>query len=90
MKAITPFIVWAYLVAATISEVFIYYRVPPGAFVYESIGVLAVTKAVLIAMYFMHLKYEPRPLHYLILIPVILIFVLIITLVFSFGVPAPP
>ncbi len=89
MRAITPFIVWAYLVAATVLEVIVYYKVPAGDLVYESIGVLAVTKAVLIAMYFMHLKYEPRPLHYLILIPVILIFVLIITLVFSFGTPPP-
>ena len=88
MKVLTTIVVWAYLVAATVAEVIVYYRVPGGDLVYLSIGVLAVTKAVLIAMYFMHLKYEPRPLHYLILIPVILIFVLIMALVFSFGTPA--
>jgi len=88
LKVLTTMIVWAYLVAATIAEVVVFYRVPAGDLVYESIGVLAVTKAVLIAMYFMHLKYEPRPLHYLILVPVILIFVLIMALVFSFGTPA--
>ncbi len=88
MRAITPFIVWTYLVAATVLEVIVFYKIPTGALVYESIGVLAVTKAVLIAMYFMHLKYEPRPLHYIILVPVILIFVLIMALVFSFGTPA--
>jgi cytochrome c oxidase subunit 4 len=87
LKVLTTIIVWAYLVAATVAEVIVFYRVPAGDLVYESIGVLAVTKAVLIAMYFMHLKYEPRPLHYLILIPVILIFVLIMALVFSFGSP---
>jgi cytochrome c oxidase subunit 4 len=87
LKVLTTIIVWAYLVAATVAEVIVFYRVPAGDIVYESIGVLAVTKAVLIAMYFMHLKYEPRPLHYLILIPVILIFVLIMALVFSFGTP---
>ena len=89
MRRITPIIVWAYLVAATVLEVVVFYTIPTGTTVYESIGVLAVTKAVLIAMYFMHLKYEPRPLHYIILIPVILVFVLIMALVFSFGTPPP-
>ena len=85
MKALTPLIVWSYLIAATVSEVFIYYVLPTSDLVYESIGVLAVTKAVLIGMYFMHLKYEPRPLHYIILAPVVLTFVLVISLVFSYA-----
>ena len=83
MKAITPIAVWICLMAATVAEVFIFYSVPTKNLVYELIGGLAVLNGVLIAVFSMNLKDEPRLLHYIILAPVILIFVVILALVFS-------
>ncbi len=77
--------VWIYLVAATVAEVLLFYLLPASTLVNSSIGLLAASKAVLIVMYYMHLKYEPRPLQYLILPPTLLVAVLILTLVFSIG-----
>jgi cytochrome c oxidase subunit IV len=75
--------VWIYLMAATVAEVLLFYLLPTSALVSLSIGLLAASKAVLIVMYYMHLKYEPRPIQYLILPPTLLVSVLILTLIFS-------
>ena len=40
---------------------------------------LAVWKAVLVALYYMHLRYEPRRLHLLVLSPLILIAILMLS-----------
>ncbi|MBI3859199.1 MAG: cytochrome C oxidase subunit IV family protein [Thaumarchaeota archaeon] len=85
MKIATTLIVWVYLVTATILEVVIYSEFPGSTLINLSIGILAASKAVLIVMYYMHLKYEPRPIQYLILPPTFLVAVLILTLVFSVG-----
>ena len=77
--------VWIYLMAATVAEVVLYYLLPASTLINLSIGLLAASKAVLIVMYFMHLKYEPRPIQYLILPPTLLVAVLILTLIFSVG-----
>ena len=77
--------VWIYLMAATVVEVMLYYLLPASTLINLSIGLLAASKAVLIVMYFMHLKYEPRPIQYLILPPTLLVAVLILTLIFSVG-----
>jgi caa(3)-type oxidase subunit IV len=75
--------VWAYLVAATVAEVIVFYSFPASTLVNTSIGVLAASKAVLIVLYFMHLRYEPRSVQLLIIAPAFLVVVLILTLVFS-------
>ena len=85
MKIVLTIAVWAYLVAATVAEVVVFYLLPGGELVNLSIGVLAASKAVLIVMYYMHLKYEPRPIQYLILPPTLLVAVLILTLIYSVG-----
>ncbi len=77
--------VWIYLVAATVAEVLLFYLLPASTLINSSIALLAASKAVLIVMYYMHLKYEPRPLQYLILPPTLLVAVLVLTLVFSIG-----
>ena len=83
MKIALTLGVWTYLAAATVAEVIFFYVFPASALINVSIGVLAASKAVLIVMYYMHLKYEPRPIQYLIFPPTILVAVLILTLVFS-------
>lgn len=75
--------VWAYLVAATVAEVVVFYLLPGSTLVYTSIGVLAASKAVLIVLYFMHLRYEPRSIQILIIPPAFLVVVLVLDLVFS-------
>lgn len=75
--------VWAYLVAATVAEVIVFYIFPASTLVNTSIGVLAASKAVLIVLYFMHLKYEPRSVQLLIIPPAFLVVVLVLTMVFS-------
>ncbi len=77
--------VWIYLIAATVAEVLLFYLLPASTLINLSIGLLAASKAVLIVMYYMHLRYEPRPIQYLILPPTLLVAVLILTLVFSIG-----
>jgi caa(3)-type oxidase subunit IV len=45
---------------------------------------LAVWKAVLVAMYFMHLKYEKRPLRILAVAPIPLAFILVLVVITEF------
>ena len=45
---------------------------------------LAVWKAVLVAMYFMHLKYEKRPLRILAVAPIPLAFILVLAVITEF------
>ncbi|MDV3244883.1 MAG: cytochrome C oxidase subunit IV family protein [Nitrososphaerales archaeon] len=85
MKAALTVGVWVYLLVATVTEVVFFDIFPRGFVTNLSIGLLAVSKAVLIVMYYMHLKYEPRPIKYLIVPPTLLVAVLILTLVYSIG-----
>ncbi len=85
MKIALTIGIWIYLVAATVLEVVIFYLLPAAAIVNLSIGILAASKAVLIVMYYMHLRYESRSIQFLILPPTLLVAVLILTLIFSVG-----
>ncbi len=85
MKIALTIGLWIYLVAATVLEVVIFYLFPASSIVNLSIGTLAASKAVLIVMYYMHLRYESRPIQFLILPPALLVAVLILTLIFSVG-----
>ncbi len=76
--------VLAYLIAATLAEVFLFYLLRSTGIVYVGIGIVAVTKAVLIASYFMELKYEPRPLRILTLLAAAFLTLMIIVMIFSF------
>ena len=46
--------------------------------------VLAVWKAVLVALYYMHLRYEPRPLHLLVIAPFPLVVILLVAVLTEF------
>ena len=85
MKVALTVGVWIYLVAATVAEVILFYFLPTSTLINLSIGLLAASKAVLIVMYYMHLKYEPRSIQYLIFPPTLLVAVLVLTLIFSIG-----
>jgi hypothetical protein len=83
MKNLASLGVWAYLIASNIAQVVIFYMNLPLAIAYLSIGVLAASNAVTIAIFTMELKNEPRSLHYLVLAPIVLVMVLILALGFS-------
>ncbi len=76
--------VLAYLIAATFAEVLLYDILKATSIVYLGIGIVATTKAVLIASYFMELKYEPRPLRILTLLAAAFLTLMIIVMIFSF------
>ena len=62
--------IWLYLLILTVVEVLVamLHFLPRKALI-GSLVVLAVWKALLVALYFMHLKFEPKKLIWTILIP---------------------
>jgi cytochrome c oxidase subunit 4 len=65
--------IWVYLGLLTVLELIVAYApIPKAAMVGLLIG-LAWTKAVLVAMYFMHLRFERRTLAVIACIPIILV-----------------
>jgi cytochrome c oxidase subunit IV len=65
--------IWIYLAVLTVLELIVAYApIPKAAMVGGLIG-LAWAKAVLVAMYFMHLRFERRSLAIIAVIPIILI-----------------
>jgi cytochrome c oxidase subunit IV len=65
--------IWIYLAVLTVLELVVAYApIPKAAMVGGLIG-LAWAKAVLVAMYFMHLRFERRSLAIIAVIPIILI-----------------
>src|SRR5260370_12119880 len=65
--------IWIYLAVLTVLELIVAYApIPKAAMVGGLIG-LAFAKAVLVAMYFMHLRFERRTLAIIACIPIILV-----------------
>jgi cytochrome c oxidase subunit 4 len=72
--------IWIYLALLTVLELGVAYApIPKAAMIGGLIG-LAFTKAVLVAMYFMHLRFERRTLAIIACIPILLITFLTIML----------
>ncbi len=76
--------VLVYLVVATLAEVFLYYVLRTTGIVYFGIGIVAITKAVLIAAFFMELRYEPRPIRLITLLAITFLTLMIVVMIFSF------
>jgi cytochrome c oxidase subunit 4 len=72
------FLVWGILFVLTIAEVLVAFvsHLPKTALI-VILMILAVWKAVLVALYYMHLKFEPRNLRWLALSPLPLIAILL-------------
>jgi cytochrome c oxidase subunit IV len=69
--------IWIYLALLTVLELGVAYApIPKAAMVGGLVG-LAFAKAILVAMYFMHLRFEPRTLGIIAFIPIILTFMLV-------------
>ncbi len=72
------FFIWGVLFVLTIAEVGVaFFSGMPKAFLIVILMVLALWKALLVALYYMHLKFEPRKLWILAASPLPLILILL-------------
>jgi cytochrome c oxidase subunit 4 len=77
-------LVWFALAVLTAVEVGITFLSWPKTTVILVLVALAVWKALLVALYFMHLRFEKRPLRILAVAPIPLAFILVIAVITEF------
>ncbi len=84
-KTLQYVLIWAVLVAATIGEVVT--RLQPLAFILVIIGIITISsfKAVIIALYYQHLRYETRYLAILPVAGVTVLILLVLASIYSVG-----
>ena len=71
--------IWGWLAILTVLEVGAYFLPPPSKWVL--LVAFAVTKAVLVALYFMHLRFETRTLGYIAITPLLIAVMLLLILI---------
>ena len=76
--------IWAMLAILTVVEVAIVYFRLPRQLTVLSLVFLALWKALLVALYFMHLKFEPKRLLYIVLAPLPLAVILVVAVMHGF------
>ena len=77
-------LIWVVLIVLTLFEVFYAFFNLPKIWLAIGLIVMAVWKAVLVAMYYMHLRFEPRRLWVLAISPLPLIVILILAVTTEF------
>ncbi|MGD0993555.1 MAG: cytochrome C oxidase subunit IV family protein [Gemmatimonadales bacterium] len=83
-KAPNYIAIWALLAILTVVEVAIVYFRLPRQLTVVSLVFLALWKALLVALYFMHLKFEPKRLLYIVLAPLPLAVILVVAVMHGF------
>ena len=86
-KAPNYIAIWALLAILTVVEVAIVYFRLPRQLTVVSLVFLALWKALLVALYFMHLKFEPKRLLYIVLAPLPLALILVVAVMHGFRGP---
>jgi cytochrome c oxidase subunit IV len=77
-KAPNYMLVWGILLVLTIVEVLVaFFSAMPKWLLILALMVLALWKALLVALYYMHLKFEPKTLWVIVLSPIPLIIILL-------------
>lgn len=76
--------VWAFLAILTMAELAVVYVGLPRHVMIASLIILAVWKALLVALYFMHLRFEPKRLLYVVLAPLPLAVILVVAVIHGF------
>ncbi len=76
--------VWAGLAILTMVELAVVYVGLPRHVMVLALVFLALWKALLVALYFMHLKFEPRRLLYVVLAPLPLALILVVAVIHGF------
>jgi len=79
--------VWAGLAILTMVELGVVYLGLPRRLTIVSLVFLALWKALLVALYFMHLKFEPKRLLYVVLAPLPLAVILVVGIMHGFRKP---
>ena len=77
--------VWVYIIVAVIAEVEAAMALAGGALVMGVVGILAVSQAVAITLFYMGLKDEPGSMRLFVLVPLLFIAALLISMVASLG-----
>ena len=77
-------LIWVILLVLTLAEVGYAFLDLPQMVLALGLILMAVWKAVLVAMYYMHLKYEPRRLWILAISPIPLAFILVLAVITEF------
>ena len=85
MKSLDMFLIWVYLAAATVVEVFLFYTYAGDVLVNYAISVLALSKAVFIFAFYMHIRYEQRSLKIFSIIPLFFLMALLAGMFASLG-----
>jgi cytochrome c oxidase subunit IV len=83
-KPVNYIAIWGMLAVLTVVEVAIVYFRLPRRLMIVSLVFLALWKALLVALYFMHLKFEPKRLLYVVLAPLPLAVILVIAVMHGF------
>jgi len=86
-KAPNYIAVWAGLAVLTVVEVAVVYLHLPRRLMVVSLVFLALWKAMLVALYFMHLRFEPKRLLYVVLAPLPLAVILVVGVMHGFRGP---
>ena len=79
--------VWAGLAVLTMVELGVVYLGLPRRLTIVSLVFLALWKALLVALYFMHLKFEPRRLLLVVMAPLPLAAILVVAIMHGFRAP---
>jgi cytochrome c oxidase subunit 4 len=79
--------VWVGLFVLTVAEVTVVYIGLPHHLMVISLVFLALWKAMLVALYFMHLRFEPKRLLYVVLAPLPLALILVMAIIHGFRTP---
>ena len=77
-------LIWVILLVLTLAEVGYAFLDLPKVVLAIGLVLMAVWKAVMVAMYYMHLKYEPRRLWILAISPIPLAFILVLAVMTEF------
>ena len=85
MKSLGMLLIWVYLAGATVVEVFLYYRFTGNPEVNYAISVLALSKAVFIFAFYMHIRYEQRSLKVFSIVPLFFMLTLLFGMFASIG-----
>ena len=77
-------LIWLYLFILTIAEVGVAFLSIPKWMIVTSLLVMAVWKALLVALYYMHLKFEPTRLRLVALAPLPAVAIMIIVIMMEY------
>jgi cytochrome c oxidase subunit IV len=77
-------LIFAVLLIMTLAEVGFAFLSLPKIWLAIGLMVMAVWKAVLVALYYMHLRWEPKRLWVLVVTPIPLVFILILSVMTEF------